>query len=295
MMRRFFALVLLALPVTAHAKKAEICPVAETQRQEALYDAAALVADPARLDALIACLADPDPRARDDFAFTTLAKAMRSEGFPAALVQLSRTKLLAMLGDARADPNGVRRSFAIITLAEVARYDRINNLLAPDERRALAAAATAYLRGVTDYRGFTQGEGWRHGVAHGADLLMQLALNPNLHPDDAAQMLDAISAQVAPASGHSYIHGESGRLARPVLFLAAGGKVSDAQLADFFARLKPDAAPRWVNAYASLEGLAAVHNTRAFAMTLLVEALRSKEPTIKRMETPALDLLRALP
>lgn len=295
MIKALTALTLLALPLAAQVNEAVPCPVAPAERQPSLYDAAALIAAPAKLDALIACLADPDPRARDDFAFTALAKALRSEAFPAALVQRARIQLLAMLADDRADLHGVRRPFAIVALSEVARYDRINIMLTPPERRALAEAASAYLRGVTDYRGYGEGEGWRHGVAHGADLMMQLALNPDLHPDDAAQMLGAIADQVAPPSGHSYVHGESRRLTRPVLFLAASGKVSDDQLAAFFHRLKPDDAPRWREPYASLAGLAALHNTRAFATPLLLDVMRSKEAAVRRMEVPLLDLLRALP
>lgn len=295
MMKVLAALAVLAAPVAAQANEAVPCPVAPAERQASLYDAAALIAAPAKLDALIACLADPDPRVRDDFAFTTLAKAMRSEGFPAALVQRSHTKLLAMLGDASVDPHGVRRPFAIIALAEVARYDQINILLTPAARRALAATATAYLRGVTDYRGYVDGEGWRHGVAHGADLIMQLALHPALHADDAAQMLNAIAVQVAPPGRHSYVHGESRRLTRPVLFLAASGKLTEDQLAAFFKQLKPDDSPRWREPYASLQGLAALHNSRAFAMPLLVDVMRSKDPRVQRLEAPLLDLLRALP
>lgn len=295
MIRSLFALAVLSLPMTAQAREAASCPMAAAERQPAPYDAAALVAAPAKLDALIACLADPDPLARDDFAFTTLAKAMRSGGFPAALVQRAHTKLLAMLADDRTDPHGVRKPFAIIALAEVARYDRVNILLSPTERSALAATATAYLRDVTDYRGYVEGEGWRHGVAHGADLMMQLALNPDLHPDDAAKMLDAIAVQVAPSGGHSYVHGESRRLTRPVLLLAASGKVGDDQLATFFKQLKPDDSPRWREPYGSLAGLAALHNSRAFAIPLLVDAIRSKEAAVQRMEAPLLDLMRALP
>lgn len=289
------ALAALALPAAAQANEASPCPVAAAERQAALYDAAALVAEPAKLDALIACLADSDPHARDDFAFSALAKAMRSEGFPAALVRRAHRQLMAILDDDSADPHGVRRPFAIIALAEVARYDRIHILLTPSERRTLAETATAYLHSVTDYRGYVEGAGWRHGIAHGADLMMQLALNPDLHPDDAAQMLGAIAAQVAPHSGHSYVHGESRRLTRPVLFLAASGKLSDEQLAAFFNRLKPDDAPRWREPYASLAGLAALHNSRAFAMPLLVDVMRSKDAAVRRMEAPLLDLLSSLP
>ena len=39
-------------------------------------------------------------------------------------------------------------------------------------------AAARYLQSVRDYRGFDEREGWRHGVAHGSDLIWQLAVNP---------------------------------------------------------------------------------------------------------------------
>jgi hypothetical protein len=57
-------------------------------------------------------------------------------------------------------------------------------------------------------------EGWRHGVAHGADLLLQLALNPAVDRAGLDRLLGAVAAQVAPRE-HSYIYGESERLARP--------------------------------------------------------------------------------
>jgi hypothetical protein len=49
---------------------------------------------------------------------------------------------------------------------------------------------------VSDYRGFDDKEGWRHGVAHGSDWLMQLALNPALDRGQLDQMLAAIATQV---------------------------------------------------------------------------------------------------
>ena len=36
-------------------------------------------------------------------------------------------------------------------------------------------------RAITDYRAFSDTEGFGHAVAHGADLALQLALNPADH------------------------------------------------------------------------------------------------------------------
>lgn len=293
-----FALAVL-LMATAHAQTvtAPICRVALSDRDTKRYGASLAVDDAqagVRMEALLDCLADPDPSARDDFAFTTFAAALRSKDFPVEQVRRAQVRLVAMVSGPD-DAAGVQRPFAAVALAEVARYDRLSPFLDVASRRDLVAQACAFMRGVRDYRGFVPGEGWRHGVAHGADLLMQLALNPALDAADGPAMLGAIAAQVAPPGNHSYIHGESARLVRPVLFLAATGKASDADLAAFFGQLKPDQSSRWTAAYASIEGLAAVHNSRAFATTMLVEALRSKDPQIQRLEPLVMDLLRALP
>lgn len=41
---------------------------------------------------------------------------------------------------------------------------------------------------ICDYRSFDERDGWRHAVAHAADLLMRLALNPAL----TGTQLDAV-------------------------------------------------------------------------------------------------------
>ena len=59
-------------------------------------------------------------------------------------------------------------------------------------------------------------------------------------------------------------------------FLAVHQRVSRDALEAFFSRLGPDDEdPRWVAPYGSEAGLAALHNTRAFARALYVYAATS--------------------
>src|SRR3546814_1325277 len=102
--------------------------------------------------------------------------------------------------------------------------------MAPGERARMVAAAGAYLRSVRDHRGYVDGEGWRHGVAHGADWAMQLVLNKALTPVQAVSLLSALATQVIPEDGHTYAFGEPGRLARPVAYAAARGDIDQATL-----------------------------------------------------------------
>ena len=88
-----------------------------------------------------------------------------------------------------------------------------------------------------DYRGFDASEGWRHGVAHGADLLLQLSLNLALDRAQLDAILAAIASQVMPATGHFYIYGEGDRLMAPVFYIGRRGALSTAEWSEWFARL----------------------------------------------------------
>lgn len=289
---------MLVLPAQAAqaAQSAPGCVVArpaggDLKAYAATYFPKASLAD---LDALAACLGDPDPAVRDDFAFTFWSEGLRGRHLAADQMRHVLARLSAIVAGPD-DAAGFQKPFAALALSEVARADRVAPYLSEAELHALAGSGAAYLRGVTDYRGFVAGEGWRHGVAHGADLLMQLALNPRLARADADLLLAAIAAQVAPAASPSYVHGEARRLARPVLFLAKRSDIDDAAWTAWFQALHPDDAPRWKAPYASAAGLAAVHNSSAFGDAIYVAASESQDPQVRRLAPLAAGLLKSLP
>lgn len=283
-----------ALPGAANANEA--CAVARPDDGDLKAFAARyfVAADNAAIDALIACLDNPDSAIRDDFAFALWTQALRGKHLKPDGLRYAMQRLTAILA-APDDSAGFRRPFAVLALSEVARADRVEPFLTETELHGLAATGATYLRGVTDYRGFVEGEGWRHGVAHGADLLMQLALNPRLARADADLLLGAIAAQVAPPGSHAYVHGEARRLARPLLFLARRPDIDDAAWSAWFQTLHPGDAPRWKAPHSSTEGLAAVHNITAFADAVYVAASESQDPQVRRLAPLAIALLKALP
>ncbi|WP_374524160.1 DUF2785 domain-containing protein [Sphingopyxis sp.] len=254
-------------------------------------------ADEVVIDSLISCFANPDPTIRDKAAFTLWSDGLRGNHLSPALLRHAAARLSAVLA-APDDEAGFYKPFAALALSEVARTDRVTSWMSDTERHKLAETGAAYLRDVTDYRGFTPDEGWRHGVAHGSDLALQLALNPRLARADAERLLAAIAAQVAPDASDAspfYHYGEPARLARPVLSLATRADIDDAAWAAWFGALHPDHGARWRDAYASDAGLAAIHNTTAFANAIHVAATEAPDPQIKRLAPLAADLLKALP
>ena len=245
--------------------------------------------------ALADCLGSPDPSLRDGIAYEGLAKLLRG----GAVSDTAKRRLIATLSERldinAPDERGFSKPFAVLALSEVARTDRIEPYLVPEERTQLVKTGADYLRSVRDYRGYDDEEGWRHGVAHGADLLMQLALNENVGASDHRIILAAVASQAAPQST-SYIYGESERLARPVLFIAARGEISEQGWTNWFAKIA-DAAPltSWNDAFSSREGLAKRHNTSSFVNVLYVNATASANENLKILLPGAIEVLKAIP
>ncbi|HEY9144181.1 MAG TPA: DUF2785 domain-containing protein [Arenimonas sp.] len=272
-MRGLFAAVLLALPVPAlAAPPAPSCPGnGEFARAVQAAGQAASARD--ERDALVpelsACLAHPDPAVRDALAYTSLATWLRADAVsPAVRAGLMET-LLPALASEPPDPAGFHAPFAALVLAEVARTDRVAAWLSDEQRETLVSAAANYLAGVRDYRGFTDGEGWRHGVAHGADFVMQLVLNPALDTAARRRLLDAVASQVAPVGAPPYVHTESERLARPVLLaLGLGAFDEDSWKAWLEGVASPAPMPAWNEAWKDEAGLARRHNLRGFLLAL---------------------------
>jgi hypothetical protein len=242
--------------------------------------------------AITACLSHADPTIRDGIAFEALSVWLRAGDMPVTTVSRIRDALTPML--TASDPQGFRRPFAALALSEVARTDRIKPWMTADERQALVQAAAAYLTGIDDYRGFSDAEGWRHGVAHGADLILQLSLNAEVTKPQLDQLLAAVATQVSPRSV-SYHAGEPDRLARPVLFTAQRKLHTEAEWAAWFAQLsKPGPLASWGDAFKSEMGLARRHNLRAFLLALYASVRESEDPGVRMLLAPVQAALRQL-
>ncbi len=241
--------------------------------------------------ALVPCLAAADPWLRDGVAFEALAGWMRGPGLSPPARQELLGRLLPVLEappDGPAEP-GFRQPFAALALAEVARTDRLEPFLSAAERQRLLFAATGYLAGVRDHRDFDDADGWRHGVAHGADLLLQLALNPAVARPGLDRILAAVAAQVAPDGEVFYVAGESERLARTVRAVASRGLHSPEEWTAWLAAATaPAPLADWSEAFSSRRGLAKRHDTVAFLFALYFTVGESGDPALVERLLPGL-------
>lgn len=285
------------------------CGWASAACPPATYDSAALAAlrdsgfrieDDAERNSLaldlLDCLDAADPVLRDGMAYEGVSTWLRSDQISLQTRRSMLDALLRSLTSPKQDLNGFRRPFAALHLSEMARTDRISAWLSDDQREALLAAGTAYLKSVRDYRGFDDREGWRHGVAHSADLLLQLVLNPALREEQVQRILDAVASQIAPAGDHFYVFGEPERLARPVLYAAMREKQSQENMHRWLEQIaQPAPLADWQAAFSSQAGLARRHNVRAFLSALYVAARDAENPALAALAPKALELIKSIP
>lgn len=265
----------LAAILLAPAAGAQPCPPAGMSVQQ-LVDLKAhefAVPDEARRQSLaldlLPCLGSTDPQLRDGMAFEALSKWLRDKQLSAATAGTIRERLVVQLAPDHPDPAGVERPFAALALAEVVRFDRIEPFMTDRQLQQIVDAGTRYLESIRDYRGFDEREGWRHAVAHAADMMLQLAVNPRTSKAQLDQMLAAIATQVAPAGEHFYIHGEGNRLAQAVFYIAKRKLHTADEWRKWFEQVgSPAPLAKWDDAWASQRGIASHQNTMQFLTTL---------------------------
>lgn len=242
--------------------------------------------------AITACLASPDPALRDGIAFEALTHMLRGRQLSNDTMRALLVELTARLKLAKEDPEGFGQSFAALSLSEVARADRIAAYLTEDELTTLLVDAQHWFINIEDYRGYSDAEGWRHSVAHGSDLLMQLSLNPRIDAEGLRLIVSAIGVQVAPRI-HAYVHGEPERLARPILFAAQRGAMTEVEWTEWLMALATTDAPD--NVFSSEFGLAWRHNTLAFLQALYVSIELSDDPAFAVLRPGVEAALKAMP
>lgn len=245
---------------------------------------------------LLPCLAHTDPDLRHRLAYEGLKLFLREGSLDDETIEIIKERLLKTLTSKPSNRDGFEKPYAAKALSEIVRVDRLHPRYSSAERSALVSAASNYLKTIEDYRSFNAAEGWRNGVVQGSELLLQLSLNRNLTREHHREMLEAISAQVVPSNNHFYIHNEPQELAWPIIFIAAQQTLTQPEWEAWFEDLA-DPAPlgNWKIVFASEEGLAKLHNTKAFASAVYTTVSDAQDVEMTVLKQPSFNLLKALP
>ena len=237
-----------------------------------------------RFNQLRACLASTDPEVRDGVAYEAYVNILRNNKVDIASVNSLYETLFADIKAGKNDPAGVYLPFAVLVMAEVVRVDRISPYLTDEARAEVVTLAANYLSSVNDYRGFNDKDGWRHHVAHGADLILQLALNKAVTKPQLDELLKALASQISPPN-HSYTFSEPKRLATPAAYIYLRNEHSLEEWQRWLDGVtKPKPLADWSSSYKSEAGLIKRHNVTAFLTSFYALVGESQNAKLKEIK-----------
>lgn len=244
---------------------------------------------------LLSCLGSADPKVRDGIVYAATSEWLRAGLLQQATIKTMFDSLINTLKQSNQDPENFTQPFAVLVLSEVIRVDRISPYLSDTERQNVIDVTTTFMRNITDYRGFDETQGWRHAVAHTADVFLQLSLNNKVSKEQLNQILDALKSQIAPQSKHFYVFGEPKRLAMPFVYIVLRGEHSELEVANYLdSVVNPKPFADWQSVYNAHKGLAKLHNTRSFVYSILAISGQSKNPDLMAMQPKLVELIKKI-
>ncbi|GAC22223.1 DUF2785 domain-containing protein [Paraglaciecola arctica] len=244
---------------------------------------------------LLLCLGSPDPKVRDGIVYEATSEWLRGNLLDQVTIKTMFDFLINTLEQTNQDPLNFTQPFAALVLSEVLRVDRIKPYLTENELQKAIKVTTSYMVNIVDYRGFDDLQGWRHAVAHTADVILQLSLNNKVSKVQLGQLLDALKSQVSPQQPHFYVFGEPKRLAMAFIYIVLRGEHTEQEVASYLESVaSPAPFNDWQSVYSDKEGLAKLHNTRNFIYSIFAISARSENSALKSMQPKLAELIKKI-
>ena len=142
-------------------------------------------------------IGNPNSYLRDELIYQSFGKLIISNQLNAnelekLLVQLKQDDYLFYgIGEQGAD-SVFTRSFSVLVIAAIIEYDVVELQLDKRIIEHTLKRIVEYMLAEKDTRGFVEGKGWAHAIAHGADALDALAKHPEMRIEGRTEILHAI-------------------------------------------------------------------------------------------------------
>lgn len=222
-----------------------------------------------------------DPDVRDSIGYETYANWLDQGKIPPEMMRACITRLTVNLeqGLGERDTDTVfLRSFSALLLAETVHHDNKNHMLEKDEIHNILIKCLVYLKGERDARGYIEGKGWAHALAHTADLLYTLASNRFIDRGELEQIMHAITSKLTEPTDWAYRHGEDDRLMQAAAGVVQRNLLDEAFYSQWLAFILT---PTWKGSFASLPQNNAFFNTRNFLRGFYLFLLELKDNPIR--------------
>lgn len=180
---------------------------------------------------LVANLASTDDELRDDLSYMLLAsgiidrhKLSVQQVEKLLFVLLDQDHLFYCIGETGTD-SIFMRSFSCLIIAGIIYTDNKNPQLPARTVHHTKDALLRYAREEKDWRGYVEGKGWAHAMAHLADALDECAQHQSMAVEDRRGILQALSKLVKLPE--PLYHEEDMRMATIAFHIIVGKQVSD--------------------------------------------------------------------
>lgn len=248
--------------------------------------------------ALIDLLGDEDPDLRDDVGYMGLYHWIAKHQLysPDELRDLTNTLRSGLHDHLIENPpnSALRRSFSALGLSVLAYHDLTASFWTADEVHALVEAACDYLLAEQDVRGYQNGIGWIHAVAHTADLLKFLARNSKSDSGDHLRILNTIADRLMKPVAYVYTHDEDERLTQAVTDILKRRTLSETVIIGWLERIR-----NWKQEHGSGSGFdplihAPYMNLKNFARSvyLMLQMLAQQDEQFAPIEQEAQKVVR---
>ncbi|GCE19072.1 DUF2785 domain-containing protein [Dictyobacter kobayashii] len=181
--------------------------------------------------ALLANLASPDAELRDDLSSIILAggiinqqKLTQQQLEELLSITLDRDHLFYRIGETGTD-SVFMRSFSSLIIASILFNDSPDPHFPPSTIINVKEKLFHYAQEEKDWRGYIEGKGWAHAMAHLADALDECAQHPHMSARDRQEILVQVSELAT--LGKPLYHEEDIRLAKIAYHIIIGRQVDE--------------------------------------------------------------------
>lgn len=140
-----------------------------------------------------------DEELRDSLIYSTFYELIEDNKLSNSLMVkildtcLSEEYLFKRIGEQGTD-TVFTRSFSSLVIALIVEKDKTNEFLNKQQLEEVYKKTITYLQAEKDVRGYVEGKGWAHSIAHGADLFESIISHPSYDLLHAEECLNVIKA-----------------------------------------------------------------------------------------------------
>lgn len=196
---------------------------------------------PILVDAMLAHIGALDPDLRDGLIYPTFRFWFRKKAFSPELMRelvhtaISDQFIFYKIGEQ--NTNSVfRRTFSMLLLPLLLIAHRGQPYLSHEEVHLVKDKLIEYLKTEKDRRGFVEGIGWAHSIAHAADAVDDVALCTELSASDLRVILDVLH-DVICVQDSCYTHMEEDRISTPIIAVISRNLLSDEEINEWISNL----------------------------------------------------------